>query len=133
MIAMLTSGRSSQVIWCMQGITPGVRSAWVPGRIDERTGPVSLAVELEDHRMTRRHQDQIFSRKKNNGEDDNDNSGKNWLEEQSGAPTVAEMDVQQASGRESIGSTTPSKRNHEPTVPHKRETKTGLLWSRLSN
>lgn len=28
---------------------------WVPGRIDERMGPVSFAVELENHRMTRRH------------------------------------------------------------------------------
>ena len=38
---------------------------WVLGRIDQRTGPVSFTVELEDHRMTRRHQDQIFRREIN--------------------------------------------------------------------
>ena len=55
---------------------------------------MSFIVELEDHRMTRRHQDQIFKRD-NNERSDNGDLARSRLEEQSGKPNVAEMAVQQ--------------------------------------
>ena len=72
---------------------------WVPGRIDQRTGPVSFTVELEDHRMTRRHQDQIFRREINHG-DDKGNAERNVLEEHSREPIAVEMEAQQTSESE---------------------------------
>jgi hypothetical protein len=38
---------------------------WIPGRIEQRTGPVSFTVELGENRKVRRHQDQIFARENN--------------------------------------------------------------------
>ena len=45
---------------------------WIPGKIEERTGPVSFEVELNDNQRIRRHQDQVISRENNEvGEDGN--------------------------------------------------------------
>ena len=38
---------------------------WIPGRIEQRTGPVSFTVELGENRKVRRHQEQIFARENN--------------------------------------------------------------------
>ena len=38
---------------------------WIPGKIEERTGPVSFEVELNDNQRIRRHQDQVISRENN--------------------------------------------------------------------
>ena len=45
---------------------------WIPGKIEERTGPVPFEVELNDNQRKRRHQDQVISRENNEvGEDGN--------------------------------------------------------------
>ena len=36
-------------------------SKWLPGRVEQRTGPVSFKVRLEDGNLIRRHQDQLHS------------------------------------------------------------------------
>ena len=60
--------------------------------------------------MTRRHQDQIFRREHNQGDDSSD-SVRNQLETQSGEPTVAEIDAQQSSEMESNTPTVQEYRN----------------------
>ena len=90
---------------------------WVPGRIDQRTAPVSFIVELEEHRMTRRHQDQ---KRQNSEGSDNGDSSRSRLEEKSGVLTVDEIDVQQINEMESNATELRPRRKH-------------LQWSELYN
>ena len=66
---------------------------WIPGRIEQRTGPVSFTMELNDTRKMRPHQDQIFSRE-NNDSNDERNLARERREKWSRKPIISEMDVQ---------------------------------------
>lgn len=50
----------------------GQAEKWIPGKIEERTGPVSFEVEINDNRRIGRDQDQVISREINQvGKDGN--------------------------------------------------------------